>query len=84
MKVSAGTIARTVCLAMALVNQVLTVTGHSIIPIQDEDIQMLVSLLFTIITAVVSWWKNNSFTEAALAGDMVMEQMKVAKEKEGE
>lgn len=84
MKVSAGTIARTVCLAMALVNQVLTVTGHSIIPIQDEDIQMLVSLLFTIITAVVSWWKNNSFTEAALAGDMVMEQMKAAKEKEGE
>lgn len=84
MKVSAGTIARTVCLALALVNQVLTVTGHSIIPIQDEDIQMLVSLLFTIITAVVSWWKNNSFTEAALAGDMVMEQMKAAKEKEGE
>lgn len=84
MKVSAGTIARTACLALALVNQVLTVTGHSIIPIQDEDIQMLVSLLFTIITAVVSWWKNNSFTEAALAGDMVMEQMKAAKEKEGE
>lgn len=84
MKVSAGTIARTVCLALALVNQILTVTGHSIIPIQDEDIQMLVSLLFTIITAVVSWWKNNSFTEAALAGDMVMEQMKAAKEKEGE
>ena len=80
-KVSAGTIARTICLALALINQILTATGHSIIPIDDETINLLVSTAATIIMALSTWWKNNSFTQAALEGDIVMKQLK-AKAKE--
>lgn len=76
MKISVGTAARTVILLLALVNQVLTVTGHSIINISDEDINTLISTGFTVITAVIAWWKNNSFTSAAIAGDKLKDKLK--------
>lgn len=75
-KISAGTIARTIILLLALVNQILTVTGHSLIPINDDDVTAIVSTVFTMVTAIAAWWKNNSFTKAALAGDDTMKTIK--------
>ena len=75
-KISPGTIARTICLALALINQILTATGHSIIPIDDETVQALVSTAATVITTLISWWKNNSFTQAAIEADIFMKQLK--------
>lgn len=77
-KVSAGTIARTIILALALVNQILYASGHAVIPIENEDIETLVNTGFTIVMAIVAWWKNNSFTNAALQGDMVTKSIKSA------
>lgn len=68
-KITSGTIARTVILALALVNQVLLMMGVQAIPIADEDINTIVSTLWTVVAALVAWWKNNSFTQAALIGD---------------
>lgn len=76
MKISASTIARTAILALALVNQILSATGHPVIPIEDAQIETLVSTGFTVVAALVSWWKNNSFTAAALKGDEVMKEAK--------
>ena len=69
MKISSGTIARTVVLILALVNQVLSVLGYKIIPIEDGEINDFVTIAFTIGSALAAWWKNNSFTEAAIEGD---------------
>lgn len=69
MKISSGTIARTVVLVLALVNQVLSVLGYKIIPIEDEQVNDFITMLFTIGSALAAWWKNNSFTEAAIEGD---------------
>mgnify|MGYP000438327735 FL=1 len=69
MKISSGTIARTVILILALVNQVLSVLGYKIIPIEDGQINDFVTIAFTIGSALAAWWKNNSFTEAAIEGD---------------
>ena len=69
MKISSGTIARTIVLVLALVNQVLSVLGYKIIPIEDEQVNDFITMLFTIGSALVAWWKNNSFTEAAIEGD---------------
>ena len=69
MKISSGTIARTVVLILALVNQVLSVLGYKIIPIEDGQINDFVTISFTIGSALAAWWKNNSFTEAAIEGD---------------
>ena len=76
MNISKGTIIRTVLLALALINQILTATGHSIIPISDEQVTEFISLGFTVITAVVAWWKNNSFSEAAIKADEYMKGIK--------
>lgn len=75
-KVTAGTIARTINLSLALINQILTVAGYPVLPFQDEEITLLVSTVWTVVSSGIAWWKNNSFTKAALAGDATM---KVAK-----
>lgn len=76
MTISAGTIARTIILVLALLNQILTATGHSVINISDESINTLISTGFTIVTAIIAWWKNNSFTQSALKADEVMREGK--------
>lgn len=76
MKIEAGTIARTIILVLALVNQILTATGNAIIPIEDETITGVVSAAFTIVAAITAWWKNNSFTKAAIEGDKVKDAVK--------
>ena len=69
MKVEAGTIVRTICLVLALINQVLVMSGHSILPIEDATVEAIVTNVATIVTAVAAWWKNNSFTQKAIATD---------------
>lgn len=76
MKVKAETIIRTVILAVALINQILTVCGLSIIPITNEQITEVISLIFTIGASVWAWWKNNSFTKPALEADEILKELK--------
>lgn len=68
-KITSGTIIRTIVLVLALVNQVLSVYGKSPIPISDETVELLVSTICTAVAALVAWWKNNSFTQAAIKAD---------------
>lgn len=75
-KISTGTIVRTVCLVLALVNQLLSVFGKSPLPIDNEQLGQLITSLLTIAAALVSWWKNNSFTQEALAADELYESLK--------
>ena len=70
------TIIRTVCLVVALVNQGLTMAGRSLLPVTDEQIAELLTLGFTIVTALWAWWKNNSFTPAAIVADEFMHGIK--------
>ncbi len=76
MPITSGTIVRTVILAVALINQILVASGHSIIPIPDEDWEALITTGATVITALIAWWKNNSFTAAARLGDFHMRKAK--------
>ena len=70
------TIIRTVCLVLALVNQGLALAGRSLLPITDEQVAEVITLGFTIVTALWAWWKNNSFTKAAIQADEVMHGLK--------
>lgn len=69
MNISAGTIARTVCLALALTNQILSATGHPVLPIEDSQVKTLVTTGMTVAASLAAWWKNNSFTLAAIKAD---------------
>ena len=74
--VSPDTWARTVCLFMALLNQCLAIFGKEALPFAENDIYQAVSLIATLVTGAVAWWKNNSFTQAARMGDKIMKGMK--------
>lgn len=79
-KISAGTIARTVCLILALINMILEFSGKKLIPISDDQVYEVISLVFTIVTSVVGFWKNNSFTEEAIIADELMHELKANKD----
>lgn len=76
MNITAGTLARTIILALALINQILSATGHPVLPIEDAQIETLVTTGWTVVAAIVAYWKNNSWTAAAKAGDEIMKQEK--------
>ena len=79
MSVKKDTIIRTIVLVLALVNQILTSTGHSVIPISDEQVTEIISLVFTIGASLWTWWKNNSFTKNAIEADNVLNELKSKK-----
>ena len=70
------TIVRTVILIVALINQALTVAGKSLLPITDDQITEVITLVITIGASLWAWWKNNSFTQAAIEADKVKDQLK--------
>lgn len=74
--VSKSTIARTVCLFLAIANQIMVMMGMNPIPIVDDTVYDVVSLLFTIGTSLAAWWKNNSFTRAAIQADTYKKELK--------
>lgn len=71
-----GTVARTICLMLALVNQIFAILGASAISVEDDVIYQLCSVSATVITAVAAWWKNNNFTEKAKAAQQYKEKLK--------
>ena len=44
--------------------------------IADDDMSTVISTAWTIIAAVLAWWKNNSFTDAAIKADEFMHELK--------
>lgn len=76
LKISAGTVARTACLLLALTNQMLSACGKPVLPIESQTVEQLVTAGITTVTALIAWWKNNSFTQAALEADKTYEKVK--------
>ena len=75
-KISAGTIARTACLLLALTNQILSACGKPVLPIESATVEQLVTTGITTVAALIAWWKNNSFTTAAIQADKYLEDKK--------
>ena len=80
-KIKVATIARTAVLILALANQILSATGHSPIPVDDAQLEQLISTGITVGAAIWAWWKNNSFTKEAIAADNYLESLIGRKEK---
>lgn len=74
--ISAGTIARTACLLLALTNQILSACGKPVLPIESATVEQLVTAGITTVAALVAWWQNNSFTTAAIQADKYLENKK--------
>ena len=72
--ITAGTIARTACLLLALTNQILSACGKPVLPIESAQLEQIVSTGITTVAALVSWWENNSFTKEAIQADQLLNQ----------
>ena len=80
-KIKISTMTRTAVLILALMNQILSATGHSPIPVDDAQLEQLISTGMTVGAAIWAWWKNNSFTKEAIAADNYLESLIGRKEK---
>ncbi|MEK4374601.1 phage holin [Bacillus sp. FSL L8-0533] len=64
-----GTVVRTVLLFIALINQALIMFGKPVLPISEDQVNTLTetlylafSMVFTLVTTLVAWFKNNYVT----------------------
>lgn len=60
---------RTAVLVFALINQVLMISGCNPLPFSDDEFGQAVSMVLTVGASLWAWWKNNSFTQAAIEAD---------------
>lgn len=83
-EIKKDTIIRTICLVLAFINHLLTINGKSPLPISDDQVQVVVSYVLMLAASLWAWWKNNSFSQAALAGDVTMKAQKQRRKREKE
>lgn len=75
-KITKMTIIRTVLLIAGLINMALTIFGKNPLPFSDQQIADFVSLLWAVSAALWAWWKNNSFTDAAIKADEYLDLLR--------
>lgn len=74
--ISKGTIIRTACLVLTLINAGLAIFGKSPLPIDDAMIEQVVSFIFVAASSIAAWWKNNSFSPNAIQADRFLKSLK--------
>lgn len=81
-KVSVETVVRTIVLMVTLLNQVLTMLGKNPLPFAEDELYAMLTTAATVAATVWAWWKNNSFTSAAIEADEYLAELKKNNETE--
>lgn len=76
MKISKGTIVRTIMLIIVIINLVLKQLGHDLINVSESEILTAVEMIIELAVIVVSFWKNNSYSEKAIKADEFLAVLK--------
>lgn len=76
MKISKSTIVRTILVAMVIINFVLERCGVDVIPTDEYTVLMFVETAIEIAVIAVGFWKNNSFSEAAIKADEFLKELR--------
>ena len=76
MKISKGTIVRTIMIVLVLVNMILQHMGLDVINVDESEVLTFVELLIEIAIIVVGFWKNNSYTENAIKADEFLQELR--------
>ncbi|MBB6602806.1 phage holin [Bacillus pumilus] len=81
-----GTVVRTVLLFIALINQALIMFGKPVLPISEDQVTSLAdtlylafSMVFTLVTTLVAWFKNNYVTSRGKAQKEALQQKGLTK-----
>lgn len=75
---------RLIMLVLSLVNLILGAFNIAPITFDENELYAVVSVIFAVITGIVTFWKNNSFTSAAQAADEYFHNQQLATEDTGE
>lgn len=76
MKISKSTIIRAILVAIVIINFILEKLGLDIIPADESMIAMIVETVIEIAVIVVGFWKNNSFSQAAIRADEFLKELR--------
>ena len=76
MKISKGTIVRTIMLAVVLINLVLKQVGIDVINVSESEVLTFVEALIEVAIIVVGFWKNNSYTKKAIRADEFLKTLR--------
>ncbi|AJH79234.1 phage holin [Heyndrickxia coagulans] len=74
-----GTLIRTIVLFIALLNQILVSCGLYKIPGTAEQQTEVLSTLFTLVTSIIAWFKNNYVTAKGKRQKEVLKQQNLTK-----
>ena len=72
---------RIIVLVILIINQILIILGHDPLPYDENQIYEFVSTLGLAIYSIYTSYKNNNFTQEALAGQSEVERLKKARRK---
>ncbi|MDC3412721.1 phage holin [Aquibacillus sp. 3ASR75-11] len=78
-KLDKGTLIRTVVLGVAFLNQILVMFDMSPLPIESEELEQFLALLFTIASSIIAWFKNNYITKKGRQQRDVLKEKGLAK-----
>lgn len=76
MEISKGTIVRTVMLVIVIINMILKQFGLDVINVSESEILSVVEMLLELAVIIVTFWKNNSFTDKAIKADEFLKTLK--------
>ena len=80
MKVSKGTIVRTILLLITIINMGLQHFNIDIIKVDESEVASVVEYIIQIAIIVVGFWKNNSYTQKAIEADEFLKGLKESEE----
>ncbi len=65
---------------LTTINMILTASGHPVLPITDDQINLLVTSVFQIASILATIWQNFNFTTAAKKGQVITDVIKEGKD----
>lgn len=74
-KITKGTIIRTMVLAIVIINMILKQMGIDVINVSESQVADFIEMLISIATIIVAWWENNSVSQNAIRADMFLQQL---------
>jgi len=80
MKISKGTIIRTILMVLVVINMILKANGKSIINISESEIASFIEYTLEIGIIVVNWWYNNSFSANAKKAQQYLNELNESEE----
>lgn len=78
MKITKGTIIRTILFFIVIINIFLEKKGIDLIPTDESVIATILEIGIEIAIMIVGFWKNNSYSKAAIKADKFLRKLRAS------